>query len=266
MYGSEKTDPVVKYYDDSFAIGSDKEWYLEKVKSFGGPILDLACGTGRLALLLAKEGYQVTGIDQSTGMLNQFRKKLKQEPPEVRQRIQIAQHSMSDFSLGSKFNTIICCDAFFHNLTVEDEMACLRAVAQHLTPNGRFIFNLPNPTCEFILKSKAPLFMAESAGKKFEDKRRYTLKDCSLLVERAQNGNLLDQTITTTLRVTKYDAEGHEVEKNESTWTSRYLFRYEAIHLLYRGGFEVEVLVGDYQNGPVTEKGQLIFQVKLSNL
>ena len=42
MYGSEKTDPVVKYYDDSFAIGSDEEieWYLEKVKSFGGPILD----------------------------------------------------------------------------------------------------------------------------------------------------------------------------------------------------------------------------------
>ena len=56
-------------------------------------------------LLLAKEGYQITGIDQSTGMLNQFTKKLKQEPPEVRQRIQIAQHSMSDFSLGSKFNT-----------------------------------------------------------------------------------------------------------------------------------------------------------------
>jgi 2-polyprenyl-3-methyl-5-hydroxy-6-metoxy-1,4-benzoquinol methylase len=262
MYGSEETDLVVKYYDDSFAIGDDAEigWYLSKVKAFGGPILDLACGTGRVALLLAREGVDVTGIDQSVGMLNQFQKKVEQEAPEVRRRIQMARQRMSDFSLQSKFNTIICCDAFFHNLSAEEQMGCLRSVAQHLTPQGRFLFNLPNPTCEFILKSAAK---EGKTCKTFKSQGRYPLKNGTLLVERAQDGNIFDQTITTTLRVTRYDPEGNQLERGQSTWTSRYLFRYEAIHLLYRCGFEVESLVGDYTNGPVTEKGQLIFQVKL---
>jgi SAM-dependent methyltransferase len=263
MYGSEMTDLIVKYYDLTFGISGDAEldWYLRKVRVTGGPVLDLACGTGRLALCLAGQGFEVTGIDQSIGMLNLFKRKLANQPTEVRQRARIENHPMSDFSLGRKFNTVICCDAFFHNLTVEEEINCLRSVAHHLTPNGRFVFNLPNPTCEFILKSTI------SGGKEYEERGRYQLADGSgtLLVEQAQAGNPQDQCITTTLRITKFDTEGDEVEKGESTWTTRYLFRYEAVHLLYRCGFKVESLVGDYKNGPVTDKGQLIFDVKLSD-
>lgn len=261
MYGSEKTDLIVKYYDLAFGHSGDDElkWYLGKTKESGGPILDLACGTGRLAILFAHEGYEVIAIDQSAGMLNQFEKKLKLQPDEVRERVQIKNQRMSDFNLDRKLNTIVCCDAFFHNLTVEDEMSCLRNVARHLKPDGHFVFNLPNPTCEFILKS------ADSEGKKFEERGHFTLEDGSgtLLVEQAQDGNVMDQCITTTLRITKFDVEGCAVEREESTWTSRYLFKHEAIHLLYRCGFKVESLVGDYLNGPVTEKGQLIFDVKL---
>ncbi len=47
-------------------------------------------------------------------------------------------------------------------------------------------------------------------------------------------------------------------------WSSRYLFRYEAVHLLYRCGFIVLDLVGDYTNGSVKEGGQLIFDVQLN--
>jgi SAM-dependent methyltransferase len=263
MYGSEETDLVVKYYDLTLGISGDAEveWYLGKARAFGGPVLDLACGTGRLALLLARDGFEVTGIDRSVGMLNKFKEKLRVQPVEVRQRVRIENHRMSDFRLGRQFNTVMCCDAFFHNLTVEEQMSCLRCVAQHLTPKGRFVFNLRNPTCEFILKS------AVSQGKEFEEQGRYKLEDGSgtLLVEQAQAGSVLDQSIVTTMRITRYDTEGNEVEKGESNWTTRYLFRYEAVHLLYRSGFKIESLVGDYSNGSVTEKGQLIFEVKLAN-
>jgi len=261
MYGSETTDLVVKYYDEAFGISGEAEvaWYLSKAKASGGPVLDLACGTGRLALLLAREGFEVTAIDQSAGMLSLFREKLKVEPPAIARRVRIENRSMSNFALGTNFNTIICCDSFFHNLSVDEEMSCLRRVARHLTPGGRFALNLPNPTCGYILKS------AHSTGTEFEERGRYPLKDGSgtLLVEQALTGNPLEQTIITTLRITRYDSSGKEVEEGESTWTSRYLFRWEAAHLLYRCGFEVESLVGDYKNGPVTEGGQLIFQAKL---
>lgn len=260
MYGSEETDLVVKYYDEAFGITeeSEGEWYLSKVRTFGGPVLDLACGTGRLALLLARDGFEVTGIDRSTGMLNQFQKKLGAESWEVRRRLHLENQGLSDFMLECRFNTIICCDAFYHNLTVREEMDCLENVARHLTPNGRFVFNLTNPTCDFILGSTI------RAGREFEERGRYALSDGlgTLSVEQAHVANELDQTIRTTLRITRTDTEGSVAEEGESTWTARYLFRYEAIHLLYRCGFEVEALVGDYRNGLVAVGSQLIFQVR----
>jgi len=263
MYGADKTDLVVKYYDLVFGISGKAElaWYLSKVQGSGSPVLDLACGTGRLALMLANQGYEVIGIDQSIGMLNLFKKKLRGQPVEVGERISIQNQKMSDFNVDRKFKTVICCDAFYHNLTVQDQINCLRSVARHLLPGGRFLFNLTNPTCEFILKSVA------SDEREFEERGRFELKDGSrtLLVEQAHTGNLQDQCTTTTLRITKVDRDGNEVEKGESTWTTRYLFRYEAVHLLYRCGFKVESLVGDYKNGPVTEDGQLIFVVKLAD-
>ena len=82
------------------------------------------------------------------------------------------------------------------------------------------------------------------------------------MVEHAQDCSLLDQIIETTMRITRYDAEGRAVEQEQSSWKTRYLFRFEALHLLYRCGFEVASLVGDYKGGPVTTGGQLIFEAR----
>jgi SAM-dependent methyltransferase len=262
MYGSEKTDLLVKYYDQSIGISGEDElaWYLQKAREAGGPVLDLACGTGRLALMLAREGFEVVAIDQSVGMLNQFRNKLAEESRAVKLRIHIENQRMSAFSLDRKFNTILCCDAFFHNLTVDDEIACLEHVAQHLIPQGRFLFNLRDPTCEFLLS------IAVVEVPEFKERGRYHLDDGSgtLVVEQAEVISLVDQRIRTTLRITKYNPDGIIVEKGESSWATRYLFRYEAVHLLYRCGFRLRALVGDYKNGPVKEGGQLIFDVQLN--
>jgi len=261
MYGSETSDLAVKYYDQSFGISGESEinWYLNRARKFGGPVLDLACGTGRIAILLAKEGFDVTAIDRSEGMLNMFRRKLEDQPDEIRRRITVEPSPMASFQLDREFKTIICVDAFFHNLTVREEMDCLRCVREHLAPEGRFLFNLTNPTCGFLLAS------VESQGKNFGERGRYELDDgTTLVVEHAAAGDLRAQTTTTTLRLTRYDGEGNQIEKGESSWTSRYLFRYEAEHLLCRCGFEIEEMVGDYHDGPVTEKGQLVFQVRVA--
>ena len=264
MYGSEKTDLLVKYYDLAFGISGEAEvaWYLDKARSYGGPVLDLACGTGRLALLLAQEGFEVTGVDASPGMLNQFRQKRNRQPQEFRRRVHIENQPMAAFELGGKFKSILCCDAFFHILSVEDQINCLRTIARHLEPEGGFLFNLPNPTCEFLLASAA------NQAKKYEERGRYPLVDGSgdLLVEQAQAGDLQEQTIATTLRFTRFDQHGKVVEKGDSSWKTRYLFRYEAVHLLYRCGFQVEALVGDYQGNPVSEGGQLIFEARLGGV
>ena len=263
MYGSEETDLVVKYYDLAFGISGESEvsWYMDKVKTFGGPVLDLACGTGRLALLIAKAGYEVTAIDFSEGMLKILKENLQKCSSRVRDRIHLRHESMTAFNLDCNYNTIICCDAFFHNLTVEDEMLCLQRVAAHLTSKGIFVFNLPNPSCDYILKA------SENNGRFFEERGRYDLGDNGgfLVVEQAQIGNQELQRITTKLRFKRYDQNGIVVEQGESSWASRYLFRYEAIHLLHRCGFEIRNLVGDYKGGPVKKGSQLVFEAGLKS-
>jgi len=262
MYGLENEDPIVKYYDETLAISGESEinWYLEKVKTYGGPVLDLACGTGRITLLLLRQGYEVASIDNSEGMLNIFKKKLEKESPELRKRVFIEKNKISDFHLNRKFKTIICCDSFFHNLTVKEEINCLNCVAEHLRPEGRFLFNIPNPTLEFLSRCASP------EGKVFRKRKSYPLKNSTdtVLIEESQEADLLEQTILTKLRYTRFNKDGAKIETEESWWKTRYLFQYEAIHLLYRCGFEVESLAGNYNNGPVTTNSQLIFQVKLA--
>lgn len=259
MYGLEDVDFVVKYYDDAFGISGENEtsWYLDKVKELGEPVLDLACGTGRLALLFGREGYEVTAIDRSKGMINQFKKKLIQEVVEIQQKIRIDTQNMADFHLDRKFKTVVCCDAFFHNLRVEDQMNCLKRVAQHLKSGGHFLFNLPNPTCKFILES------SNTREDQFMERGRYPLEnmDETLLVEQANTADVLNQIIVTKLRFTRFNKVGQIMEEAESSWKTRYLFKYEAVHLLCRCGFRINQLVGDYLNGPVTDGGQLIFDV-----
>ena len=61
-------------YDRQFgAIGAEGAYFLDTVRRNGGPVLDIGCGTGRLAIPLAREGLAVTGVDLSDGMLARAR-------------------------------------------------------------------------------------------------------------------------------------------------------------------------------------------------
>jgi hypothetical protein len=189
-------------------------------------------------------------------MLALFEDKLDQEPEETRKRVQVLNGKMSEFSLDKKFNTIICVDAFYHIITVDEQVNCLNCILEHLTPQGRFLFNLPYPNCEFIQKYKA------SQGKKYKERGRFPLDEGSgsVLIEQAQLCDEQKQQIQTKLRFTTFDSRGNKVKQEESSWIIRYVFKYEAIHLLYRMGFFIEALVGNYKNGLVETGSQLIFK------
>jgi 2-polyprenyl-3-methyl-5-hydroxy-6-metoxy-1,4-benzoquinol methylase len=143
MYGRETRDPVVKYYDQIFAVTSsnDIEWFVDGARSNGDCVLDLACGTGRISIPLAHAGLDVTAIDDSEGILQLFRNKLSAEPSPIQTRIRIQPARMQSFDLADRFYSIVCCDAFFHNLTVDEQISCLLCVAKHLVPRGIFAFN-----------------------------------------------------------------------------------------------------------------------------
>ncbi len=261
MYGSKTEDPIVKYYDETVGTSGKHEvaWYLTKAHSFGDPILDMACGTGRMSILLAKEGYSIVAFDRSEGMLTRFHEKLSREPIEIKRRVQIFQQDMDNFTFKERFNTIICVDAFFHNLFEQEALNCLKCVSQHLTYKGRFFFNVPNPNQDFLQKC------LDSQGKIWTTKNIYPLENSgtTILVEEASAADIQAQLIFTKLRFTCSDSEGNIIERNESSWTTRYMYQDQYLTLFETSGLEVELLVGTYQNEPVSPTSQLIFQLKL---
>lgn len=261
MYGSKTEDPIVKYYDETVGTSGryEIEWYLTKAHSFGGPILDIACGTGRMSILLAKEGHDVVAFDRSEGMLTRFHEKLSREPIEIKNRVQIFQQNMDNFSYKEKFNTIICVDSFFHNLSEQEALKCLKCVSQHLTSQGRFLFNVPNPNQEFLQKC------LESQGKIWNIRNKYPLGNSgkTIIVEDASAADIQAQLIFTKLRFTCFDSDGNIIERTESSWTTRYMYEDQYLTLFEASGLEIELLVGTYQNEPVSPTSQLIFQLKL---
>jgi SAM-dependent methyltransferase len=123
----------------------DIPFYLDYAKRQQGEILELGCGTGRVALALAGEGFHVTGLDLSQQMLDVFYDKLARRP-EFMERITLVHGNMADFSFDRKFSMIIAPFRAFQALTddwdIENSLAC---ICEQLTDDGIFIVNVFNP-------------------------------------------------------------------------------------------------------------------------
>jgi SAM-dependent methyltransferase len=133
-----------RYYDTLYRGYADYEGdvaFLEAV--FGRyrvaptSILDIACGTGSHAVILARRGREVTGLDRSPKMLAIARKKARR----VRPRPRFIRAEMESFRLGRTFDAAICMFGGFGYLVRRPDAArCLRNVYAHLAPRGLFVF------------------------------------------------------------------------------------------------------------------------------
>ena len=160
--------PSEKYYRDTarffdlFAERPDETLYLELAKRFGSPILELACGTGRITLLLAQAGYNITGIELSPEMLEIAQEKLRQLPEDVQSQVSLNSGDMTNFQLDQKFAMVIIPWSFKLLLTTDDQLACLNQVRKHLDEDGVFILDLyPHEIIDFDETEK---HTAESDG------------------------------------------------------------------------------------------------------
>ena len=116
------------------------DWHLKWARITGGPILELACGTGRLLKEIACEGYEIDGIDLSQNMINLAWKQLNRLPKTTRYRIRLLQLDMSKFHLGRKYPLIYITDNSFRELkSTEKQLSCLKCVYDHLDPGGKFL-------------------------------------------------------------------------------------------------------------------------------
>lgn len=99
-----------------------------------GPVLELAIGTGRVALPLARRGIEVHGIDASEAMVAKLRAKRGGEA------IPVTLSDMADVAVEGSYPLVyIVFNTLFGLLTQEDQIRCFRNVAARLAPGGAFV-------------------------------------------------------------------------------------------------------------------------------
>lgn len=139
---------TARFYDqDNRDVAKhDIQFYIHLANQLKGDILELACGTGRVTIPLARQGHEVWGLDLSSQMLAEFERKLAALPSDVTHRIHLMQGDMADFQLNRKFNLIFIAFRSFQALTEETQQRnCLSCVHQHLADDGIFIINAFKP-------------------------------------------------------------------------------------------------------------------------
>jgi len=228
----------------------DLGFYLSLAGDCAGPVLELACGTGRVLLPLARHGARVTGLDISPAMLAVARRKLAQVEPEVRARVTLVEGDMSGFSLSDRFGLVLVpFRAFQALLTRDHQRGCLESVSRHLLPDGRFVVNVFHPRLSIL-----------AGGKREEPPREYQGADGSAICQTGETEyDVAHQMLRSRVRY-QVTASGGEVAVHAHTLTLRYLFRFEFEWMLEACGFEVEALYGSFDRSPFTaESPEMIF-------
>jgi len=271
--GYQETPFVAEVYDQLYAGRPDITFWIEEAQASGGPVLEVACGTGRVLVPTAQAGVTITGLDLSEHMLRFCRERLATEPAEVQERVQLVRADMRQFDLGQidpglelaehkfaehRFTLItVPYRSFQHMTRVEDQLSCLRCLHHHLAPGGRLILDLINPSVHFMAREF-------TAQEEIED-RVLELPDG----RRVRRGNLtgpldLHRQILHVEQIFYVTFPDGRQERLVHAYDLRYIFRYEAEHLLARCGFDLEQVYADFDRQPYGSEypGELILIAK----
>jgi ubiquinone/menaquinone biosynthesis C-methylase UbiE len=211
----------------------------------GQAVLEVASGTGRVAIRLAQEGVRVVGLDLSPAMLDVAREKSGGLPS-----LRWVQGDMRSFDLGEAFGlAIIPGHAFQNLLTPEDQVACLACIKEHLVPGGTLVVHLDHPT-----GGNLAWLGAVSGEKKGVFERTQEVRHPGtgrlIQVSRAWSYEASTQMASVVTVWEETDADGKVVDYwQRGPIALHCVFRFEMEHLLARVGLTVEGLYGDFLQG-----------------
>jgi SAM-dependent methyltransferase len=224
-------------------------FYLEAAdwaKSRGEAVLELTCGTGRVALRLAQAGADVVGLDLSSDMLAVARGKSRDIGS-----VGWVEGDMRSFDLERTFGLILIPGHAFHNLlTPVDQVACLACAVRHLTPGGMLVVHLDHQDMGWLgdlVRAKGGAFEEEETFERPKTGRR-------VRAMRAWSYERSTQTAICQTRWEELDENGGVVETRETEPIRLHcLFRFEVEHLMARVGLEVRATYGDFFGQPLAD-------------
>jgi SAM-dependent methyltransferase len=146
-------DTIAPIYDPwSTSVVEDVEFYVGQGRASGGPVVELAVGTGRIAIPVAAGGVQVIGVDQSSEMLALARAYAEREG--VSDRVDLRLGDLRDPPVEERVPLVICPFRSLLHMTDDGEkLRALRAAVGLLEPGGLFVFDVFAPSPEDIAET-----------------------------------------------------------------------------------------------------------------
>jgi SAM-dependent methyltransferase len=226
----------------------DIDFYVARATEASGPVLEVACGTGRLTLPMARHGAEVHALDASPAMLSWLRAKLADEPD-----LQVSVHEadMQAFDLDVSFGRVLVpFHAFTHLLDCESQVAALRAFHRHLRPNGRLVLDLPARRYDRMAQESA--LSVSRPAEYLADGRRLTLCEQVYYLDD-------DRRVVIDLDVT-VESPGYNIRRATRRLVTRFVPHHEMEMLLRLTGFRIEAAYGGFDGRPYAHGcSELIF-------
>ena len=239
-------DSWADIYDSVHTLTEDIPFWVEEALASGGPVLELGCGTGRVAIPIAQAGVAVVGLDNSSYMLRAARSKARKLGLETG-LLKFIKGDMRDFSLdGQEFPlAIIPFRSFQLLLSVADQHQALEAIKAHLAPGGRLIFSLFVPGLDLLTRDPSiPMHDYEVAQPDSGHR---------LMVSLHSQYDTFNQVAAVRTTIQEVDERGAVMRETFRDHQLCYLYRFEAQHLLAACGYEVEEVYGSFDREPLSE-------------
>ncbi len=224
-------DAIARLYDPwSESVTEDVEFYVEEAVRAGGPVVELACGTGRIVVPVAWAGVRVIGVDGSAGMLEVARERA--EAGGVAELVDLRLGDLRDPPVAERVALVLIpFRSLLHMTTEPDREAALAAARELLVPGGRLVFDVFAPSSEDI-ESTHGRWLEREPG----------------IFERA-DWDEGERTLTLSVR------RGEEASTMVLAWLSPIEWR----RLLERAGFDVEGQYGWFDRRPYGGEEDVVF-------
>jgi SAM-dependent methyltransferase len=219
------------------------DFYVALAREAKGPVLDIACGTGRILLPCLQSGVDIEGLDLFEPMMKTLRAKAKA----LGLAPTLHQADMSSFELTRKFALImIPFNAFIHNMTQHAQIRCLQLCREHLVPGGSLVFDTFFPALEIIGSPQNTRVL--------EGEMPHPVTGLTMRMYDTRTFDRVKQEQHSINEIEILAADGTVEKVYRSEVSSRYIYRHEMELLLRVAGFERWQICGDFERRPLTRE------------
>jgi len=217
-------------------------------------VLELACGTGRVSINLAREGVRVVGLDISEPMLDIARAKARSMANAT-----WVVGDMRDFNLDEQFGLIMIPGHAFQNLVeTQDQMACLEASRKHLAPGGRLVIHVDHAELDWLgALHKTGESDLEDTGEFVHPTTGHTIR-----VKESWSYELSTQTAIHRTVWEELATDGAVAKRWDTGYVRIHVaFRCEMEHALHRAGLGCFSVLGGFDGCPLTDDSTMMIWI-----